>query len=220
MALVLVPEAPIVDWLAEIDVQIQRSPSFFAGRPVVVDLSAVRLHQPGFNALLQALKDRNIRVIGVEGADPSLQGLDGLQLPLPSVAGAGRPSSPIEIPEETAAAHPAQRPQPPSLLLDRPIRSGESVVFPKGDVTVVGSVASGAEIVAGGSVHVYGALRGRAIAGLIGDAGARIFCRRLEAELLAIDGLYKTADDMDASLRGRAVQAWLSGEAMVLAALD
>ena len=62
-------------------------------------------------------------------------------------------------------------------------------------MTVVGSVASGAEIVAGGSIHVYGTLRGRAIAGLLGNARARIFCRRLEAELLAIDGVYSTADE-------------------------
>jgi len=87
-------------------------------------------------------------------------------------------------------------------------------------VTVVGSVASGAEVIAGGSVHIYGALRGRAIAGLSGNPRARIFCSRLDAELMAIDGVYQTADDMDAALRGRAVQAWLEGEAMHMTALD
>ena len=86
----------------------------------------------------------------------------------------------------------------PSLLIDQPVRSGQSIVFEKGDVTIVGSVASGAEVIAGGSIHVYGTLRGRAIAGLAGNTRARIFCRRLEAELLAIDGVYQTADDMDA----------------------
>jgi septum site-determining protein MinC len=69
------------------------------------------------------------------------------------------------------------------------------VVFPSGDVTVIGSVASGAEVVAGGSIHIYGTLRGRAMACSTGNARARIFCRKIEAELLAIDGLYKTADD-------------------------
>jgi len=76
------------------------------------------------------------------------------------------------------------------------------------------------EIIAGGSIHVYGSLRGRAIAGLTGNNRARIFCRRLEAELLAIDGVYQTADDMNAALRGRPVQAWLAGEAMMLATFD
>ena len=75
-------------------------------------------------------------------------------------------------------------------------------------------------MIAGGSIHIYGALRGRAIAGLTGNSRARIFCRKLEAELLAIDGVYQTADDMNAALRGRPVQAWLLGAAMTLASLD
>jgi septum site-determining protein MinC len=93
------------------------------------------------------------------------------------------------------------------------------VIFPFGDVTVLGSVASGSEIVAGGSIHVYGTLRGRALAGSMGDGRARIFCTRNEAELLAIDGYYRTAEDMDAELRGRAVQACLEGAALRIAAL-
>ena len=87
-------------------------------------------------------------------------------------------------------------------------------------MTVVGSVASGAEVIAGGSIHVYGSLRGRAIAGSMGNAKARIFCRKFEAELVAIDGLYKTADEMGKDLRGRPVQARLDGDAIVTAALD
>jgi septum site-determining protein MinC len=101
------------------------------------------------------------------------------------------------------------------LLLDKSIRSGQSIVHLEGDVIVVGSVASGAEIVAGGSIHIYGPLRGRAIAGSR-DARARIFCRKLEAELLAIDGLYMVADDMPAHLRGKQVQIWLDGDSMIM----
>ena len=81
-------------------------------------------------------------------------------------------------------------------------------------------MASGAEVIAGGSIHVYGALRGRAMAGATGNARARIFCGRIEAELLAIDGLYKTADDIEAELRGRAIQAWLDGDTIRVAAVD
>src|SRR5690606_36432069 len=84
----------------------------------------------------------------------------------------------------------------PSSVVTQPVRSGQSLIFPEGDVTIVGSVASGAEVVAGGSIHVYGTLRGRAMAGTMGNATARIFCRKLEAELVAIDGFYKTAEDM------------------------
>jgi septum site-determining protein MinC len=89
-----------------------------------------------------------------------------------------------------------------------------------GDVTVMGSVASGAEVIAGGSLHIYGALRGRAIAGAAGNAKARIFCRKLEAELLSIDGLYKTAEDLGSQFRGQAVQVNLDGDSMIMKALD
>jgi septum site-determining protein MinC len=75
-------------------------------------------------------------------------------------------------------------------------------------------------VVAGGSIHIYGTLRGRAIAGSTGNPRARIFCRRSEAELLAIDGWYKTAEDMTQHLHGRAIQAWLENDAIMVAALD
>jgi septum site-determining protein MinC len=106
------------------------------------------------------------------------------------------------------------------MLIETPIRSGQSVVFPFGEVTVLGSVASGAEIVAGGSIHVYGTLRGRAMAGSMGDGRARIFCSRNEAELLAIDGYYQTAENMDATLRGRPVQVWLEDAGLNVEAMD
>jgi septum site-determining protein MinC len=86
-------------------------------------------------------------------------------------------------------------------------------------VTVLGSVASGAELVAGGSIHVYGTLRGRAMAGSKGNSRARIFCSRNEAELLAIDGNYRIAEDMDDNLRSRPVQAWLDVGGLMIAAL-
>ena len=85
------------------------------------------------------------------------------------------------------------------------------MVFVEGDVTVLGSVGSGAEIVAGGSIYIYGALRGRALAGAAGDARARIYCQRVEAELVAINSFYKTADDIEDSLRHGPAQAWLEG---------
>ena len=104
-------------------------------------------------------------------------------------------------------------------MLEDPVRSGQSIVFPDGDVTVLGSVASGAEVVAGGSIHVYGTLRGRAMAGVGGNSKARIFCHKIEAELLAIDGYYRTAEDLNESLRNRPVQASLEGSTMVITAL-
>jgi len=106
------------------------------------------------------------------------------------------------------------------MLIESPVRSGQSVVFPFGEVTVLGSVASGAEIVAGGSIHIYGALRGRAMAGVNGNSAARIYCQRIEAELLAIDGYYQTAEELDAALRNRPAQAWLEGDIMRITPLN
>lgn len=216
MALVLAPEPPVRDWLDSLDSQISRSPSFFAGRPVVLDLGALPTETPDVAGLLRTLGDRGIRIIGTEGAHPSWQGLEAWA---PLHANGTRPARPIDVPEEPRAAAPAA-PDGNSLLIDQPVRSGQSIAFERGDVTILGSVASGAEVIAGGSIHVYGALRGRAIAGLTGNSRARIFCRKLEAELLAIDGVYQTADDMSPDLRGKPVQAWLAGEAMMLAKLD
>jgi len=109
----------------------------------------------------------------------------------------------------------------PCLVIDESVRSGQVIEFPQGDVTVVGSVGSGAEIVAGGSIHVYGTLRGRALAGTAGDPTARIFCRRFQPEILAINGSYRLADNFfSAELWDRAVQARLEGMAMSLTPLD
>jgi septum site-determining protein MinC len=100
------------------------------------------------------------------------------------------------------------------------VRSGQSIIFREGDVTIVGPVASGAEVIAGGSIHVYGPLRGRAIAGVTTGASARIFCRKLEAELIAVDGLYKTAEHWGADLRGRPAQIQRDRDALIVSAFD
>jgi septum site-determining protein MinC len=216
MALVLAPELPLPAWLASLDTQVAQSPAFFEGRPVVVDLSGLPREQPEVPELLQGLQARGIRIIGTEGGHPSWVDIDSWGRPPMTMA--GRAARAFEVPDEAPPAPPAA--EPASMLLDRPVRSGQSLVFEQGDVTIVGSVASGAEIIAGGSIHIYGTLRGRAIAGMSGNAKARIFCRRFEAELIAIDGLYKTADDMPQDLRGRPVQVWLDGDSVAMAALN
>ena len=214
----LVPEPPVAEWLSRLDAEMERAPTFFDGRPVVLDLSVARLKEPGLRALLAALSERSVRVLGIEGADNDLQAREVAGWP--PILNGGRPSALVELDRHTPPPEPPPPPEPAFLLLEEPVRSGQSVVFPAGDVTVLGSVGSGAEIVAGGSIHVYGALRGRAIAGIVGNSRARVFCRRMEAELIAIDGLYRTADDMDPALRGRQAQAWLEGDAIRLAQMD
>jgi septum site-determining protein MinC len=221
MAFVLTPAAPITGWLAELDKWTRNSPDFFVGRPIILDLATVALNQSEIGELIAALGERGIRIMGLEGVDP-----DQLGPTLPPLLKGGRPvaageaiASPGEQPA-AEASQPPPRQEPSSLLLESPIRSGQSVIFPYGDVTVLGAVSSGAEVVAGGSIHVYGALRGRAMAGSMGNGRARIFCSKNEAELISIDGYYRTAEEMDASLRSRPTQCWLQDRVLLLAALD
>lgn len=250
MALVFAPEAPLEEWFGELDEWSKKSPGYFVGRPIILDVAALAIDKEGLAKLVADLSERDIRIMGVEGTKASFLGLG-----MPPLVSSGRASDIPEVPplgakkvlpsakdpaktqpeetakdepgvateRETPAAMPAPVLQPAarpaSLLHDRPVRSGQSVIFPDGDVTILGSVASGSEVVAGGSIHIYGALRGRAIAGSTGNSAARIFCNKLEAELIAIDGLYRTADEMDPQYRSRPVQAWLEGETMTMAAL-
>jgi septum site-determining protein MinC len=223
LALTLTPELPVEDWLVRLDELAALSAGFFLRRPVVLDIEGLDLDRSELRDLVDKLCARGVRIMGIEGARASMLGAD-----LPPAMSGGRSAADVEAPVADPVPEPASAmaiaaesivrsdPGPakptPSIIVTQPVRSGQSLFFPEGDVTIVGSVASGAEIVAGGSIHVYGTLRGRALAGTMGNASARIFCSRLEAELLAIDGFYKTAEDMEPELRGKAVQIWLEGE--------
>jgi septum site-determining protein MinC len=211
LAFVFSPVVPIVDWLRDIDVTLARSPGFFVGKPVVLDLSTLDLSGSAISHLVVSLERKSIRVLGIEGCEAAR-----LNSSLPPLLSGGRNCMVAQVEPEKAEV----KPPPSSLLLDSPVRSGQSVVFPDGDVTVLGSVGSGAEIVAGGSIHVYGTLRGRAMAGVNGNPAARIYCQRIEAELLAIDGFYQTAEELDPDLRNRPAQAWLDGNVMRITPLS
>ncbi|AZO78991.1 MULTISPECIES: septum site-determining protein MinC [unclassified Bosea (in: a-proteobacteria)] len=220
LALTLTPELPFEDWLVRLDDLAGRSAGFFLRRPVVLDVEGLDIDRAQLRDLVGKLGARNVRIMGIEGARPSMLGND-----LPPAMSGGKTTGDIEEPaaeptqeapvaETVAEAPPAPLPArsaPASLVVTQPVRSGQSI-FAEGDVTIVGSVASGAEVIAGGSIHIYGTLRGRAMAGTLGNAEARIFCRKLEAELVGIDGYYKTAEDLEPGLRGKPVQFWLEGE--------
>jgi septum site-determining protein MinC len=226
LAVVLTPDLPFEDWLTRLDDLAARSAGFFLGRPVVLDVSELSLDRVALKAMVQALGERGVRVMGIEGARPSQ-----LDASMPPGMTGGRPAGDVEVPAADAQPQgqasaktkpvavqevvaPPVRVATSSLVLQESVRSGQSIIFPEGDVTVIGSIASGAEVIAGGSIHVYGALRGRALAGSVGNSAARIFCRKLEAELLAIDGIYKTADDLPTELRGQPAQLWLEDDAI------
>ena len=210
-ALVLKPETPLSTWLADVDALLARSPGFFAKKSVVIDVSDLSLKKQNFLDLLDELSRREIRILGVEGANPS--DFDG-RIPILAKSQTAKANS------NESPAFVSSTPSPASsLIIEAPVRSCQLVVCPDGDVTVVASLASGAEIVAAGSVHIYGTLRGRALAGAYGNKRALIFCRRLEAELIAIDGHYIVADEIETRLRQVPVRAWLDGDALKIATM-
>lgn len=127
-------------------------------------------------------------------------------------------TSPRAAPAPAAPAPSAER--RPARVVTEPIRSGQQIYAESADLIVMTTVSPGAEVIADGCVHVYGPLRGRAIAGARGDIHARVFCRRMEAELLAVAGIYAVADQMQGALRGVAAQAYLKNGVLTIDKLD
>ena len=225
LAFALEPTAPLGDWFAALDAWLTRSPNFFASKPVILQMAGLELTLGDYRKLLADLSRRHIKVMAVENASRTLV---GPHLP-PSVTG-GRATSADKLFEDEpvaaaatatpAAAAPAAPPAPTSLIHDDHLRSGQQIVHLEGDVTVIGRVASGAEIVAGGSVHVYGSLKGRVFAGVGGSPDARIFCQEARAELICIGGAFVTAEDMDPKHEGRAIEARLEGDRVKIRVLN
>lgn len=198
----------------------RQMPRAVQGMPVIVEAEAA-LDLAG---VLDALRAVGMAPIGVaEGAlADAAQRLGVAVLPAESASRSRKAAKTEPEPELAAVATtvsvetpPVPPPQPAPatvyasrLLLD-PVRSGQQVYVPDGDLTVINAVSAGAEVVADGSVHVYGTLRGRAVAGARGNDQARVFCQRLEAELVAIAGIYLVAEQIPAGLRGKPAQAFI-----------
>ncbi len=195
---------------AQLDEQLLRTPQFFSGAPVVLDF----INAPGFGdpdrmrELVGNLRRRELQVFGVQNAvgieETVLQGLGLIAL----TAGRDAP-----LPRDNSPVRPVEAPRPvQNKVIRSPVRSGQMIVAEQGDLTVIGSVASGAELVAAGNIHVYGPLRGRAMAGCHGDESAHIFCQSLNAELVAIAGLYHTSEMLEDAARQRCTHIYLEDE--------
>jgi septum site-determining protein MinC len=227
LALLLKPELPLDGWLGELDQWLERSPGFFSGKPLILDLTGLSFKRPDIASLIAELAKRSVRIIGFEGADPA-----ALDDSLPPLLTGGRTAGSVEAieaiaprpvgGEKAAVVVPrAMSGRPvPSLLVETPVRSGQTIINPEGDVIVLGSVASGAEVIAAGSIHVYGTLRGRALAGAYGEPSARVFCRRFEAELISIGDAFTVAEETEPRLRQKPVQAWLDNGELKIAMHD
>ena len=137
-----------------------------------------------------------------------------------SVAAQAAATSNAPGPAAASKPAPARVASAPGMMHSAPVRSGQQVYADNRDLTVLTTVGAGAEVIADGSIHIYGPLRGRALAGAQGNEQARIFCREFHAELVAIAGHYKVLDDAPKNLRGKAVQVWLEDGQIHIAALD
>lgn len=127
--------------------------------------------------------------------------------PAPAASSTLEPAAAPDLPPTSGTA-----PTTAGMLYDQPVRSGQQVYARARDLILMNVVGNGAEVIADGSIHVYGALRGRALAGALGDIQARIICQAFHAELLSIAGHYRVFEEIPRELHGKPVQAWLEGE--------
>jgi septum site-determining protein MinC len=199
-----------------LDALMRQAPHFFVNAPLVLDLEqAAGLEAKGdFVKLVRALRARKLSAVGIQNASAE-QGVAAFGAGLVTLQN-GREVA-IERGGRPVAVAEAKEPEPAlpaGLLVTEPVRSGQRVFADRGDLVVVAAVSSGAELIAHGNIHVYGPLRGRALAGVNGDRSARIFCQCLEAELVAIAGLYRTSDDLGPAVHGQRVQAFLQDDAL------
>ena len=220
-----------LDVLAEaLDAQLADSPDFFEQEPVVIDLSLLQEAQDDgdidFAALRSLLARHQTQPIAVRGGNAEQNAAAraaGLSVAAMPAAPAPRaPAPPAEAPVSEAPQIVREVPVPANgtLLIDKPLRSGQQVYARGGDVVVTAVVSFGAEVIADGNVHVYAPLRGKAIAGARGNTEARIFSTCMEAQLVAIAGIYRTNEvPLPDTVLGKPAQVSLDGKKIAIDAI-
>lgn len=201
--------------------KIAEAPAFLKHAPVVVNVSG--LDAPvNWQHLQQAVSSTGLRIVGISGCkDARLKNeIERAGLPLLN-----------EGKEKTARSTPKDAPPPPpqtqtvtpvtkTRMIDVPVRSGQRIYAPNCDLIVTSHVSAGAELIADGNIHVYGMMRGRALAGASGDRDAQIFCTHLTAELVSIAGEYWLSDKIPAEFYGKAARLLLAENALTVQPLN
>lgn len=224
--------------------RVQRAPKLFARAAVVIDFGGLTRtpDEATARALIEGLRAAGVLPVALAYGTSEIERLsEALGLPLlakfrasyerdeqapqpdapaparrePEPAPKAAKSAPAPAPSPTPAANVA-----PGMIQSAPVRSGQQIYAENRDLTVLTTVGAGAEVISDGSVHIYGPLRGRALAGAKGNEQARIFCREFHAELVAVAGHYKVMEEIPKELRGKAVQIWLEDQQLKIAALD
>ncbi|MGI2130346.1 septum site-determining protein MinC [Shewanella baltica] len=191
--------------MTELDSKLAQAPQFFLGAPLVVNLSAIQHDSLNLNALKDLLISRQLVIVGITGATTVLS-KQAKDLGLAIVKAGKQSSTPPPAPRQTK-------------IVKQNIRSGQQVYAKNGDLIIFGAVGNGAEVIADGSIHIYGALRGKAMAGAAGDTSAVIIAHSLEAELVSIAGQYWLAENLQQHSSDKSGCIRLDGESLMVESL-
>jgi septum site-determining protein MinC len=205
----------------ELATQVERSPRFFQHAPVVLDLKGVGEFTAAAEFLEagERLREHTLALVGVQNAEPAqleAAAAAGLASFAPTASQPNRRAPRAAAVAAASATAAAEPPRAAARLVTTPVRSGTQIYARGTDLIVTASVSPGAELIADGSIHVYGPLRGRAMAGASGDTSARIFCSRFEAELVSIAGHYLVSEQLPPEQRGSPVQIALVDDQLTI----
>jgi septum site-determining protein MinC len=205
---------------AQIGAKVEQAPEFFHNTPVVIDLTGLAegSGEVEFPLLVGLLRGYGMIPFGVRGGSQAQHAAaEAMELAIlgdalvrrmsPGVG--GKAASNSDPADRAVGRAPNAAPVGNFTLITRPVRSGQRIYAAGGDLSVVASVSAGAELMADGNIHVYGPLRGRALAGMKGDTEARIFCQDLQAELVSVAGHYRVSENIPNELKGLPVQIFL-----------
>jgi septum site-determining protein MinC len=202
--------------LNELAGRVAAAPHFFRRTAVCLDLSALEKipEAAEIHAVIEAVHRVGMLSVGLAGNAVELETVANA-LNLPILSSFRTPTRPVPVLEPETAAPTTPEPvdsNVSTLIHNQPVRSGQRIYARNRDLIVNAGVAAGAEVITDGCLHIYGPLRGRAMAGARGDPAARVFCQEFDAELVSIAGVFRVFETIPAELAGMPVQAWLAGE--------
>lgn len=204
------------DFTQQLKDKISQAPEFFSQSPLVISLEKFDTDTADINVaeLLEICRQFDFQPMAFKGAGDRFEtAIKSTGMPLlsdtatRSVHKETVPQAPVETVDEKPECR-------KSKVLTRPVRSGQQVYAEGADLIILSQVSEGAEVLADGNIHIYGSLRGRALAGIKGDTEARVFCQRLEAELISIAGNFILSESIDKAVWGKAVQVYLDEQTL------
>jgi len=200
--------------------KVVQAPEFFRNTPIVIDLGDLEDAQTevDFPLLVGLLRGYGMIPVGVRGGS-DLQNDAAFAMELAVLASPKSLAASTPKRQQSGAARPHAPESVTSRLITRPVRSGQRLYMRGGDLIVTAAVSAGAEILADGNIHVYGPLRGRALAGVKGNRESRIFCQNLQAELVSVAGHYRVSENLRPQDTGKPVQIYLEERRLVIEAL-